>query len=229
MRARVIRALDHDRGAFTQGLVYHGGKLYESTGLHGRSTLREVDLETGEVRRKVDLPRELFAEGLARVEDRLVQLTWRSGKALVWSVDGFEQIAEHEYSGEGWGLCFDGERLVMSDGTAWLSFRDPETFERIGEVRVTRAGRPVRRLNELECVDGAIYANVWMNDSIARIDPDTGEVTGWIDASGLLSREDRAGDEDVLNGIAYVPETGRFLLTGKNWPRLFEVEFVPVE
>ncbi len=229
MRVRVLRSHPHDPDAFTQGLVYHDGALFESTGLRRHSTLREVDVESGEVRRKVELPDELFAEGLARVGDRFVQLTWQAGKALVWSADGFEKIREHEYTGEGWGLCFDGERLVMSDGTAWLTFRDPETFERIGEVRVTRAGRPVRRLNELECVDGSVYANVWMDDHIARIDPATGEVTAWIDASGLLSRDDRHGGEDVLNGIAYVPETGRFLLTGKKWARLFEVEFAPVE
>jgi glutaminyl-peptide cyclotransferase len=229
MRARVIRSFPHDRQAFTQGLLWHGGKLYESTGLHRQSTLRRVDPETGEVEQRVELPDEMFAEGLARVGDELVQLTWQDGKALVWSIEGLTRVREHEYRGEGWGLCFDGERLIMSDGTDWLAFRDPETFERIGEVRVTRAGRPLRKLNELECADGAVYANVWTDDHIARIDPETGEVTAWIDASGLLSDEDRRGGEDVLNGIAYVPETGHFLLTGKNWPRVYEVEFVPAE
>lgn len=227
LRVRVVATHPHDRDAFTQGLLFHDGLLYESTGIRGQSTVREVELETGEVRRRADLPEEHFGEGLARVGDELVQLTWQSGKALVWSIDRFEPVREHDYRGEGWGLCFDGERLVMSDGTAWLAFRDPQTFERIGEVRVTRAGRPLRHLNELECVDGAVYANVWTQEHIARIDPDSGEVTAWIDASGLLAQGDRNGNEDVLNGIAYLPESGRFLLTGKRWPHLFEVEFVP--
>ena len=229
MRMQVIRSLPHDPEAFTQGLVYDDGKLYESTGLRGRSTLRRVALETGEVEQRVELPDDVFAEGLARVGDTLVQITWQSGKAFVWTLDGFDRVREHEYRGEGWGLCYDGARLIMSDGTEYLGFYDPDTFERVGEVRVTRAGRPVRKLNELECVDGVVYANVWMDDHIARIDPESGEVTAWIDASGLLEEEHRHGREDVLNGIAYVPETGRFLLTGKNWARLYEVEFVPVE
>ena len=229
MRMRVIRSLPHDPEAFTQGLLFHDGKLYESTGLRGRSTLRRVALETGEVEQRVELPGDVFAEGLARVGDTLVQITWQSGKAFVWTLDGFERVREHEYRGEGWGLCYDGERLIMSDGTEYLGFYDPETFERVGEVRVSRAGRPVRKLNELECVDGQVYANVWMDDHIARIDPDTGAVTAWIDASGLLDEEHRHGREDVLNGIAYVPDTGHFLLTGKNWARLYEVEFVAAE
>jgi glutaminyl-peptide cyclotransferase len=221
---RVVRTLPHDRGAFTQGLLFHDGVLYESTGMHGESTVRRVALETGEVEKQVDLDEELFGEGLARVGDRLIQLTWRDGKALVWDLHTFEKVGEFEYTGEGWGLCFDGRRLVMSSGNDRLQFRDPETFEKIGEVRVTRAGRRLRRLNELECVDGMVYANVWTDDHIARIDPETGEVTAWIDAGGLLDPEDRQGGEDVLNGIAYVPETGHFLLTGKRWPHVYEVE-----
>jgi glutaminyl-peptide cyclotransferase len=192
--------------------------------MHGESTGRRVALETGEVEKQVDLDEELFGEGLARVGDRLIQLTWRDGKALVWDLHTFEKVGEFEYTGEGWGLCFDGRRLVMSSGNDRLQFRDPETFEKIGEVRVTRAGRRLRRLNELECVDGMVYANVWTDDHIARIDPETGEVTAWIDAGGLLDPEDRQGGEDVLNGIAYVPETGHFLLTGKRWPHVYEVE-----
>jgi len=176
LRLEVVATHPHARDAFTQGLLVHEGKLYESTGLRGRSTLREVDIESGEVLRKVELDDEHFAEGLARVGDELVQLTWQSGKAFRYRIADFELVGEHDYTGEGWGLCFDGERLVMSDGTAWLSFRDPQTFERIGEVRVTRAGRPLRRLNELECVDGQVFANVWTDEHIARIDPETGEV-----------------------------------------------------
>jgi glutaminyl-peptide cyclotransferase len=229
MVVRVVRSFPHDTEAFTQGLLHHDGHLYESTGLRGRSSLRRVDVESGEVLQKVDLDEELFAEGLARVDDRLVQLTWRARTALVYDLESFDKIGEHEYRGEGWGLCYDGERLIMSSGNDRLQFRDPDTFEKLGEVRVTRAGRRLRQLNELECVDGAVYANVWMDDHIARIDPETGQVVSWIDAGGLLPREERHGGEDVLNGIAYLPDSGHFLLTGKNWARMFEVEFVPRE
>jgi len=224
---RVVRTHPHDPEAFTQGLLMHDGDLYESTGLRGASTLRRVDLETGEPRRSIDVPDEFFAEGLARVGDRLIQLTWQAGKALVWDLETFEKVGEHDYRGEGWGICYDGERLIMTSGNDRLQFRDPETFEKLGEVRVTRAGRRLRQLNELECVDGLVYANVWTDDHIARIDPDTGEVTAWIDASHLLAEEDRNGGEDVLNGIAYMPETGHFLLTGKRWSHVYEVEFAP--
>ncbi|MBW2464268.1 MAG: glutaminyl-peptide cyclotransferase [Deltaproteobacteria bacterium] len=224
---RVVRTHPHDPEAFTQGLLMHDGDLFESTGLRGESTLRRVDLETGESRGSVDVPDEFFAEGLARVGDHLVQLTWQAGTALVWDLETLEKVGEHEYRGEGWGLCYDGERLIMTSGNDRLQFRDPDTFEKLGEVRVTRAGRRLRQLNELECVDGLVYANVWTDDHIARIDPDTGEVTAWIDASHLLAEEDRNGGEDVLNGIAYMPDTGHFLLTGKRWSQVYEVEFAP--
>lgn len=226
LRVRVVRSYPHARDAFTQGLVYDGGRLFESTGLSGRSSLREVELETGRIVRRNDLPAPLFAEGLAQVDDRLWQLTWHDGKALVWNVDDFERIGTHGYRGEGWGLCFDGEHLVMSDGTAHLAFRDPETFELERRVRVTKVGRPVKNLNELECVDGQVWANIWRSEEIVRIDPATGGVTATVDASGLLAPEEAQG-VDVLNGIAYVPERERFLLTGKLWPRIFEVEMVP--
>jgi glutaminyl-peptide cyclotransferase len=226
---RVVESRPHDPEAFTQGLVFHDGHLYESTGLRGQSTLRRVNVETGEVERQVELDEQYFAEGLAVVDDRLIQLTWRAGVALVYDIDTLEKIDEHEYTGEGWGLCYDGERLVMTSGNDRLQFRDPQTFEKLGEVRVARAGRPLRRLNELECVDGVVYANVWMDDHIARIDPETGRVTAWIDASDLLPRDARHGGEDVLNGIAYLPDSGHFLLTGKNWSRIFEVELVERE
>ncbi len=226
---RVLESHPHDPGAFTQGLLFHGGKLYESTGLYGHSSLRRVDLESGEVEQRVDNDEALFAEGLALVDDVLYQLTWREGKVILWDADGFEKLREIDYTGEGWGLCYDGHRLIMTSGNDRLQFRDPETFEKTGEVRVTRGGRRVRHLNELECVDGLVYANVWMDDHIARIDPETGEVTGWIDAHGLLSREDRTGQEDVLNGIAYLPGSHRFLLTGKRWSKTYEVVFEPRE
>jgi glutaminyl-peptide cyclotransferase len=226
LKVRVVATYPHATDAYTQGLVWHGGKLYESTGLRGRSSLREVDLETGTVRRRQGLPDRFFAEGLARVGDRLIQLTWTSGKALVWDLERFQKIGEHDYGGEGWGLCHDGEQLVMSDGSATLTFRDPETFEARRRVRVTRLGRPVRDLNELECVEGSVWANVWRTERIVRIDPSSGEVTATVDASGLLKAEERRGT-DVLNGIVWHPERERFLLTGKLWPKVFEVELVP--
>ncbi len=226
LRVRVVRSFPHDPTAYTQGLLYFEGKLYESTGLLGRSSLRRVDPESGAVERQVALDATLFGEGLARVGGRLYQLTWQNGRALVWNLGTLEKEREIAFAGEGWGLCFDGRRLVMSDGSDRLAFRDPETFAKRSEVGVRRAGHPLRNLNELECVDGLVYANVWQDHHIARIDPRTGEVTGWIDASGLLTAEERARAE-VLNGIAHLPGTRRFVMTGKNWPRAFEVELVP--
>jgi glutaminyl-peptide cyclotransferase len=226
MRVQVVRSFPHDRAAFTQGLEYQDGRLYESTGLVGSSSLRIVDATTGEVLRSSPVDPHVFAEGLARVGGKLVQLTWQDGRAFVWSATTFAPLGEHQYEGEGWGLCFDGKRLVMSDGSAKLTFRDPETFAKTGELDVRREGVPLASLNELECVDDAIYANVWQDTHIARIDARTGEVTGWIDAAGLL-RADEAAGTDVLNGIAWVPERRRFVITGKLWPRAFEVELVP--
>lgn len=232
----VVDVHPHDRRAFTQGLVWDDGTLYESTGQYGRSSLRAIDLERGEILRSVSLPQRLFGEGLALVteesgrggeaeEARLVQLTWRANTALVWSVPGLRPLHELRYSGEGWGLCFDGERLVMSDGSSRLTFRHPDDFRIRRRLEVERDESPVPFLNELECVDGTIYANVWMSDEILRIDASSGRVTGVVDASGLLSTEERAA-ADVLNGIAYRPERGTFLVTGKYWPKLFEVEIV---
>jgi glutamine cyclotransferase len=228
LTVRVVRELRHDTDAFTQGLVYHRGKLYESTGLEGQSSIREVELRTGRVLRRAELPDDVFAEGLALVNDRLVQLSYRNHKAFVWRLDPFERVREHRYTGEGWGLCYDGEHLVMSNGSENLTFRDPRTFQVRRTLRVVDdRRRGVRYLNELECVDGQVYANVWQSDDIVRIDPESGRLTARIDASSLEGRfED--DDYDVLNGIAHVPETGHFLLTGKLWPKLFEVELVPV-
>jgi glutamine cyclotransferase len=227
LKVRVISTHPHDASAYTQGLVWHDGSLYESAGQYGVSSLRQVDPATGEVRRSIDLPRQYFAEGLARVGDRLIQLTWQEGVAFLYRLSDFEKIGEHRYQGEGWGLCHDGTRLILSDGSDRLTFRDPETFEPTGEVRVRMAGAPVDRLNELECVEGAVYANVYQTEDIVRIDPETGEVTALIDASGLLGAADYQAGAEVLNGIAYDPVSKRFLITGKNWPLLFEVELVP--
>lgn len=226
LRVRVVRTLPHDRAAFTQGLLLFDGKLFESTGLYEQSTLRRVDLESGAVEAKVPLDRQFFAEGLARVGGHLLQITWKEGRVFYWNLTSFAKEREVAYDGEGWGLCYDGKRLVMSDGSDHLFFRDPESFAKIGEVAVRRAGIAVRALNELECVDGIVYANIWQDTHIARIDPATGDVTAWIDASNLLAPEERAG-ADVLNGIAAIPGSRNLLITGKLWPHIFEVELVP--
>ena len=215
----------HDPTAYTQGLVWDHGALYESAGLYGRSSLRQVDPRTGAVLRRVDLAPAFFAEGLALAGSRLLQLTWKEGVAFQYDARTFERTGEFHYEGEGWGLCDDGRRLVMSDGSDHLAFRDRQTFALLGGVDVRLDGRPATQLNELECVDGAIYANVWKTDEILRIDPVSGRVTAVIDAAGLL---DAAAQEqaDVLNGIAYDPEKKTFLVTGKLWPKMFEVVFV---
>lgn len=222
----VLATRPHDPRAFTQGLFLADGVLYESTGLNGESTLRRVDPATGRVLERVDLPDTVFAEGLARVGDRLIQLTWQNRVAFVYDRATFRQIGQHAYDTEGWGLCHDGRRLVMSDGTSTLFFRDPATFGVVGQVAVTVDGVPRDLLNELECVGNRVYANVWQTDTIVRIDPATGIVDAVIDASGLLAPDERAA-ADVLNGIAWDPAAGTFLITGKLWPKLFEVRFAP--
>jgi len=222
---RVVAVRPHDPGAFTQGLLWHGGRLYESTGGYGASTLREVAPETGEVLRQARLPRAEFGEGLALAGDRLVQLTWREGIARFWRPADFAPLGTATFAGEGWGLAFDGRDLIQSDGSATLVFRDPVDLSPRRTLRVTRAGRPEAYLNELEWADGALYANVWHSDEIVRIDPASGAVTAVFDAAHLLTPEERVG-VDVLNGIAWNPGTRRFYLTGKLWPKLFEVELV---
>jgi glutaminyl-peptide cyclotransferase len=223
---KVVRAYPHDARAFTQGLLFLDGKLYESTGLHGHSSVRRVDLTSGQVEQESRLPTELFGEGLARVGQRLIQLTWKNRKALVWDLATLSKESEFAYDGEGWGLCFDGRQLVMSDGSDKLTFRNPGTFTKESEVHVRLAGRPLANLNELECTGPVVYANVWQDKHIARIDAKSGDVTAWIDASGLLDPSEAAA-ADVLNGIAEMATTGHLLVTGKLWPHLFEVEVVP--
>ena len=224
LRARVIRRHPHKRDAFTQGLLWHDGAVYESTGREGHSSLRMVELESGEVlRQRQNGPRE-FAEGLALVDDLLFQLTWRNGRALVFRRDDFTPVREHAYEGEGWGLCYDGASLVMSDGSDKLVFRDPITFAEQRTVRVSLASKPVVRLNELECVAGVVWANVWKQSVNLRIDPSDGRVTAVVDATGLLTPEEQRGAK-VLNGIAWMPERNHFLITGKHWPWMFEVSF----
>lgn len=224
LRAQVVRTYPHDRAAFTQGLVLHDGKLFESTGLVGRSSLREVELATGRVLRSIDVPPPVFAEGLALIGNTLFQLTWQNGKVLTYDRATFKKTGEFAYRGEGWGLCHDGRQLVMSDGSSRLTFRKPSDFSVLRTVTVTMDGKPVGNLNELECVDSLIYANVWMTDTIVRIDAASGRVLASIDAANLLSPADRAGI-DVLNGIAYDPADRTFLITGKLWPKLFRVQF----
>jgi len=202
-----------------------GGRLYEGSGLRGESNLREIDARTGAVTRTVSLADKYFGEGIAVVDDRVVQLTWQEHTAFVYRLSDFKQISTFSYDTEGWGLCDDGTRLVMSDGTNQLYFRDRSTFAVKGKVSVTQNGTPIDQLNELECVDGQVYANVWQTNTIVRIDPASGKVTAAIDASGLLSADEERG-VDVLNGIAYDPSTKTFLITGKYWPTLFEVRFV---
>lgn len=221
---RIHARLPHDTGAFTQGLVYSDGRLFESTGLVGRSSLRELDPSTGQVLRSVDVPEPIFAEGLALVGDELFQITWQNHVAFVYGRDDFRKRREFHYDTEGWGLCPHGGELVMSDGSDTLFVRDPATFEVRRRVRVTDEGRPLRMLNELECVGEDVYANVWQTERIVRIDLATGRVEAVIDVRAFLTDDERA-DADVLNGIAYVPERDRFLITGKLWPRIFEVTF----
>jgi glutaminyl-peptide cyclotransferase len=224
LRAQVIATYPHDRGAFTQGLVLHEKNLYESTGLVGQSSLRQVDLATGRVTRKIDVAPPIFAEGLALVGDRLIQLSWQNGRALVYDRRTFTKQTELTYRGEGWGLCYDGRELVMSDGSANLTFRRPSDFGVVRLTRITLDGKPVEHLNELECVDGFVYANVWQKEEIVKIDAATGRVVSHIAVPNLLSPLERTG-VDVLNGIAYDLADQTFLLTGKLWPKVFRVRF----
>jgi glutamine cyclotransferase len=218
----VVNVYPHDREAFTQGLLYRDGLLFESTGLKGRSTLRKVELETGKVLQEKRLDSRYFAEGLTLWGRRLVQLTWDTNVGFVYDLESFTQTRTFSYAGEGWGLTEDGRRLIMSDGTPTLRFLDPETFRVIGTVTVRDGSVPVEDLNELEYIDGEIYANVWTTDRLAIISPGTGIVSGWIDLAGLMPRAATAGDA-VLNGIAYDAARRRLFVTGKLWPRLFEI------
>jgi glutamine cyclotransferase len=219
----LVKAWPHDRTAFTQGLVFRDGSLIEGTGLHGESRLREVDLKTGRVLKEVALARDYFGEGIAVLGDRVFQVTWQNRKGFVYDVDTFQLQKEFTYEGEGWGLTTDGRALILSDGTSRLRFLDPSTFAVTRTLEVTLEGKPVGQLNELEYVRGEIFANVWQTDDIVRIDPASGQVRGVISFSGLLPPEDRRDGTDVFNGIAYDAKGDRLFVTGKRWPRLFEV------
>jgi glutamine cyclotransferase len=224
---RIVHTYPHDPQAYTQGLLYKDGYLYESTGLNGRSSLRIVDLETGRVLQKADVPAQYFAEGLASWGSSLIQLTWQSHIAFVYDRFSFRLLHTFTYKGEGWGLTEDGKSLILSDGTATLRFFDPGTFREVRHIVVKDRGSEVTQLNELEYVQGEIYANVWHTDRIARISPATGKVLGWIDLSGLLSPGQVSDPEAVLNGIAYDAAHDRLFVTGKLWPKLFEIQIVP--
>ncbi len=225
---KVVRSYPHDPHAFTQGLLFEKGYFYESTGLYGGSSLRKVEVSTGATVKLYELPKGFFGEGLTLFEDRLIQLTWRSGVAFVYDKERFIPLRHLTYSTEGWGLTHDGEQFVMSDGSATLFFRDSETFAETGTIEVRDDRGPLSGLNELEYVRGEILANVLPTDRIARIDPRSGQVTGWIDLNGLLSVELRDPAMQVPNGIAYDAEHDRLFVTGKLWPKIFEIQAVPV-
>lgn len=221
---KVVRSFPHDRRAFTQGLVYLDGVLYEGTGMNGHSGIRKVRLETGEVLQTRPLDSQYFGEGIVVWKDRIVQLTWQHGLGFVYDLKTFEPRSSFNYTGEGWGLTHDGTRIIMSDGSAsgTLRYLNPETLRETGRLVVRDRGQPVPHLNELEFVKGEIFANVWQTERIARIAPKTGQVTGWVELRGLLDPREAAG-VDVLNGIAYDAQRRRLLVTGKLWPSLFEI------
>jgi glutaminyl-peptide cyclotransferase len=226
---QVISIKPHDTNSFTEGLVWNNGVLYESSGLYGQSDLRQVEPQSGRVLRRVPDPPEVFGEGLALNRNQLVQLTWHENIAYIYDLNSFSQVGSYSYDGEGWGLCFDGNKFYMTDGSATIVGRDPVTFSVTNQVEVVRDGQPVTNLNELECVGDSLYANVWQTNNILRIEKGTGRITAVIDASGLLTQQESAaaGSDGVLNGIAYDPSHDTFLITGKLWPKMFEVRFAP--
>ncbi|MDP8243238.1 MAG: glutaminyl-peptide cyclotransferase [Candidatus Hinthialibacter antarcticus] len=219
----VVNSFPHDANAFTQGLLWDKDSLIETTGQYGESTLRRVSVYTGEVIKQIHIEGRYFGEGCAVVENKIIVLTWREHTALVFDKTSFDLIGELSYETEGWGLTSDGASLIMSDGSSTLYFRDPDTFDLLRSVTVKEGAASVTRLNELEWIEGEVWANVWMSDRIARIDPRDGQVIGWIDASGLLAPNEQTPLTDVLNGIAYDAMNGRIFITGKRWPKLFEI------
>jgi glutamine cyclotransferase len=221
----VVNVYSHDTNAFTEGLVFDNGFLYESTGLYGNSTLRRVNLEIGGLLQLISLQPQYFGEGIAVVGDKIVQLTWQSHEGFVYDRASFGLLQEFEYPTEGWGLTYDGSRLIMSDGTANLYFLDPVTFQRVGQVTVHDSG-PVTELNELEYINGTVYANIWREEKIAVINPQTGQVTAWIDLTGIQDLKNQ-DPNNVLNGIAYDANGDRLFVTGKMWPHIFEIKLIP--
>jgi len=223
---KVVHTYPHDPSAFTQGLVYHDGFFYEGTGLQGHSSLRKVRLETGEVVQRADLSPEFFGEGIAIVKDQIVQLTWQSHTAFVYNLNDFHLLRQFSYSGEGWGLASHGTEIFLSDGTAEIRILDGNTFQEKRRLKVHDGNTAITELNELEFVEGELFVNIWHQDRIARISPQTGKVLGWIDLTGLLSPMYRLSPEAVLNGIAYDPAGKRLFVTGKLWPQVFEIRIM---
>jgi glutaminyl-peptide cyclotransferase len=223
----VVHVYPHDRNAFTQGLEFRAGFLYEGTGLNGHSTLRKVKLETGEVVQQISVSPEYFGEGITVINQQILELTWRTETGFVYDQNSFRRLRAFNYSGEGWGLTNDGSQIYMSDGTPQIRVWDPVTLQEKRRITVHDRGEPVTYLNELEWVGGEIYANVWQTDRIVRISPTDGRVLGWIDLAGVLPAADRGERVDVLNGIAYDVLGGRLFVTGKLWPKLFEIKVVP--
>jgi glutamine cyclotransferase len=222
---RVVHVYPHDPTAFTEGLVIDNGVSYESTGIRGESSLRRVELETGEVLQSYSLPPQYFGEGITVFDGKIIQLTWQSNKGFVYDKESFELLQEFSYSTEGWGITNYGSQLIMSDGTSTLYFLDPDSFQKIGQVEV-HDNSTVERLNELEYIQGKVYANIWLEEKIAIINPQTGQVEGWINMSGLQSMENQDPD-NVLNGVAYDAASGRIFVTGKRWSQLFEIQLIP--
>jgi glutaminyl-peptide cyclotransferase len=224
-RYKIVNTFPHDPQAFTQGLEFHDGYLYEGTGQYGKSSLRRVELRTGRIVQIHRLPNEYFGEGITILGDKIYQLTWQNGVCFVYDKRTFRQITQFRYYGEGWGLTNDGKHLIMSDGSETITFRDPETFAEVRRITVRAQGKPVKNLNELEYIEGEIWANIWYSDIIARIDPSTGIVKAWVDMEGLPVKN--RDIEAVMNGIAYDRQNKRIFVTGKNWDKLFEIELVP--
>ena len=224
---KVVNTYPHDRAAFTQGLELDNGVLYENTGLNGQSTLRRVDLSSGKVLQSQALSSEYFGEGITVWKDQIIQLTWQSHLGFVYDKASFKLLKQFNYPTEGWGLTHDDAYLIMSDGTPVIHFLDPNTLQEVKKIEVRDARGPVVNLNELEYICGEIFANIWQTDRIARISPETGQVIGWIDLSGLLNAQDRVPPVDVLNGIAYDAAHDRLFVTGKLWPKLFEITLAP--
>ena len=225
---KVVRSYPHDTQAFTEGLLYRDGALYESTGLNGKSSIRKVDLATGKVLQSKDIPPQYFGEGLTAWGDTLVGLTWQTQTGFVFDLKTFELKSQFAYPGEGWGLTHNGKELIMSDGSSTLRFLDPKTFLEVRRIKVTADGIAVDQLNELEVVEGEIYANIWHTNTIARIDPASGKITGWIDFGKLYPQAGKGlNGENVMNGIAYDAEKKRLYVTGKLWPNIYEVKIIP--
>ncbi|HET7114602.1 MAG TPA: glutaminyl-peptide cyclotransferase [Pyrinomonadaceae bacterium] len=221
---QIVNVWPHDPNAFTQGLVFLDGKMIESTGQEGRSSLRNVELETGKILKKVDVPEPYFAEGIALLNNKIYQLTWQHQRGFIYDAQSFQKVGEFDYDGEGWGLATDGHSLILSDGSNRIRFLNPDSFQVTKTIAVVDGKVPVRELNELEFVNGEIYANIWHEDRIAAINPQTGRVTAWIDLTGLLQPGDVQDPEAVLNGIAYDQSSSRLFVTGKLWPRVFEIK-----